>query len=85
MAKLVLSPRGVILGVTIVAPGAGEMIGMWALAIQKRMKVDAIAGLTLPYPTLAETGRRAAGAWYTPSLFSARMRFLVGLTQRLLP
>ena len=85
MAKLVLSPRGVILGVTIVAPGAGEMIGMWALAIQKRMKVGAIAGLTLPYPTLAETGRRAAGAWYTPSLFSARMRFLVGLTQRLLP
>ncbi|MBC7430742.1 MAG: FAD-dependent oxidoreductase [Rubritepida sp.] len=85
MAKLVLSPRGVILGVTIVAPGAGEMIGMWALAIQKRMKVGAIAGLTLPYPTLAETGRRAAGAWYTPSLFGARMRFLVGLTQRLLP
>lgn len=85
LVKLVLSPRGVILGATIVAPCAGEMIGLWALAIQKRMKVGAIAGLTLPYPTLAETGRRAAGAWFTPSLFSARMRFLVGLTQRFLP
>ena len=85
MVKLVLSPRGVILGATIVAPGAGEMIGMWALAIQKGLKVGAIAGLTLPYPTLAETGRRAAGAWFTPTIFGPRMRFLVGLTQRFLP
>ena len=85
MIKLVLSPKGVILGVTIVAPGAGEMIGMWALAIQKRMKIGTIAALTMPYPTLAEVGRRAAGSWFTPTIFGPRVRFLVGLTQRFLP
>jgi len=85
MIKLVLSPKGVILGATIVAPGAGEMISLWGLAIQKGMKIGAIAGVTFPYPTLAEVGRRAAGAWFTPTIFSPRMRFLVGLTQRFLP
>ena len=85
LIKLVLSPRGVILGATIIGPGAGEMIGLWGLAIQKRMKIGAIAGVTFPYPTLAEIGRRAAGAWFTPALFGAKTRFFVGLTQRFLP
>ncbi len=85
MIKLVLSSKGVILGATIVAPGAGEMIGLWALAIQKKMKVGSIAALTFPYPTLSEVGRRAAGAWFTPTIFGPRIRFLVGLTQRFLP
>ena len=85
LIKLVLSPQGVILGATIIAPGAGEMISLWGLAIQQRMKIGAIAGVTFPYPTLAEIGRRAAGAWFTPALFGAKTRFFVGLTQRFLP
>jgi len=85
LIKLVLSPKGVILGATIVGPGAGEMIALWGLAIQKSMKIGAIAGVTFPYPTLSEVGRRAAGAWFTPTLFGPKTRFLVGLTQRFLP
>jgi len=30
-----------------------------------------------PYPTLGEAGKRAAGAFYTPKLFSGRTRGLV--------
>jgi len=85
LIKLVLSPRGVILGATIIGPGAGEMISLWGLAIQQRMKIGAIAEVTFPYPTLAEIGRRAAGAWFTPALFGAKTRFFVSLTQRFLP
>jgi pyruvate/2-oxoglutarate dehydrogenase complex dihydrolipoamide dehydrogenase (E3) component len=85
LIKLVLSPRGVILGATIIGPGAGEMISLWGLAIQQRMKIGAIAGVTFPYHTLAEIGRRAAGAWFTPTLYGAKTRFFVGLTQRFLP
>ncbi|WP_368418795.1 NAD(P)/FAD-dependent oxidoreductase [Rhodovarius sp.] len=85
LIKLVLSPKGLILGATIIGPGAGEMISLWGLAIQQRMKIGAIAGVTFPYPTLAEIGRRAAGAWFTPALFGAKTRFFVGLTQRFLP
>jgi hypothetical protein len=61
------------------------MISLWGLAIQQRMKIGAIAGVTFPYPTLAEIGRRAAGAWFTPALFGAKTRFFVSLTQRFLP
>jgi pyruvate/2-oxoglutarate dehydrogenase complex dihydrolipoamide dehydrogenase (E3) component len=85
LAKVVLSPRGRILGATIVAPRAGEMIGMWGLAIQRRLKIGAIASSLAPYPTMSEISKRAAGSFYTSTLFGPRTRRLVGLVQRLMP
>ncbi|MCU0983942.1 MAG: FAD-dependent oxidoreductase [Acetobacteraceae bacterium] len=85
LIKIVLGKRGRILGVTIVAPRAGEMLGLWGLAIQKRLAIGAIASSLAPYPTMAEIGKRAAGKWYTPTLFGARTRRVVGLLQRFLP
>jgi pyruvate/2-oxoglutarate dehydrogenase complex dihydrolipoamide dehydrogenase (E3) component len=85
LAKIILGAKGRILGATILAPRAGEMIGLWGLAIQAKMKIGAVAQMMAPYPTLSEISKRAAGGFYTPSLFSARTRFLVGWIQRLLP
>lgn len=85
LIKVVLGKRGRILGATIVGPHAGEMIGLWGLAIQQGLKIGAIAGTILPYPTVSEISKRAAGGFYTPSLFSARTRWIVGLVQRYLP
>jgi len=85
LIKVVLGRRGRILGATIVAPRAGEMIGLWGLAIQKRLGIGAIASSLAPYPTMSEISKRAAGGYYTPSLFGRRSRCLVGLIQRLLP
>ena len=65
LVKLVTDRRGRILGVTIVGAGAGELISLWSLAVSRRLKVSAIAGLVLPYPTLSETGKRAAVAFYS--------------------
>jgi len=36
-----------------------------------------------PYPSLSEINKRAAGAWYTPRLFSKRTREFVKLLQLL--
>ncbi|WPB87181.1 dihydrolipoyl dehydrogenase family protein [Sediminicoccus rosea] len=85
LAKIILGGGGRILGATILAPRAGEMIGLWGLAIQSRMKIGAVAQMMAPYPTMSEISKRAAGAFYTPSLFSARTRRIVGWIQRLLP
>jgi len=85
LAKIILGPRGRILGATILAPRAGEMIGVWALAIQQKLKIGAIASMIAPYPTMSEISKRAAGSFYTPRLFSARTQRLVGLIQRWLP
>lgn len=85
LAKVVLGRRGRILGATILAPRAGEMIGMWGLAIQQGLKIGAVASSLAPYPTMSEISKRAAGSFYTPTLFGPRTRRLVGLVQRLLP
>jgi pyruvate/2-oxoglutarate dehydrogenase complex dihydrolipoamide dehydrogenase (E3) component len=82
-AKLVVTPAGRVLGAGFLAPHAGEMIGAWTLAIAHRIKLSAMAGMIVPYPTLAEAGKRAAGSFYTPRLFSARTQWLVRLLSRL--
>jgi pyruvate/2-oxoglutarate dehydrogenase complex dihydrolipoamide dehydrogenase (E3) component len=85
LAKIVVGSRGRILGATIVGPRAGELIGTWALAIAQRLGIGAVAGVVLPYPTLSEVSKRAAGSYYTPRLFGAFTRRIVGLVQRLVP
>jgi pyruvate/2-oxoglutarate dehydrogenase complex dihydrolipoamide dehydrogenase (E3) component len=76
--KLVTSKRGRILGATIVGPHAGELITTWTLAVGQKMKVGAFLGTVIPYPTLAEIGKRAAVAYYTPSLTSPWARRIIG-------
>lgn len=81
--RVVTDKKGLILGASIVGPSAGELIGLWALAITNGMKIGAVTGMIAPYPTLGEISKRAAGAWYTPSLFSDKTRRIVGLLQKL--
>jgi pyruvate/2-oxoglutarate dehydrogenase complex dihydrolipoamide dehydrogenase (E3) component len=81
--KAVVSPKGIVLGATIVGRHAGELILPWVLAVRKKLKVADMTGIIAPYPTLSEVSKRVAGAWYTPKLFSARTRRLVGWMQRL--
>ena len=76
MVKL-LAHRGRVVGASIVGPQAGEQIALWCLAVATRAKVSTLAGLVLPYPTLGEAGKRAAGSLFTPTLFGARSRALV--------
>ena len=73
----VLSRRGRAIGATIVGPHAGELVLPWVLAISKGLKMGDLAGLIVPYPTLSEITKRAAGSYFTPALFSLRTRTLV--------
>lgn len=73
-------------GVTIVGSGAGEMIGLWALVMTSRLKINALAGTILPYPTLGEISKRAAGAYFSPKLFDSQIvKRVVGMVQRFIP
>jgi pyruvate/2-oxoglutarate dehydrogenase complex dihydrolipoamide dehydrogenase (E3) component len=84
LVKLVVS-KGRVVGAGILAPGAGEIIGAWTLAVASRTKLSALAGLIAPYPTRSEAGKRAAGSYYTAKLFSDWTRTLVRLLARWLP
>lgn len=60
--QLVVRDGGV-LGATIVADHAGELIMPWVVAIKRRIKLGAMLSLIYPYPTLSEVNRAAAGEW----------------------
>lgn len=73
-------------GAAIAGPQAGELIGFWALAIQSKLKLSAIAGTVLPYPTLGEVSKRAVSAYFSPKLFdNPWLKRFVRLVQRFWP
>ncbi|MCB1367031.1 MAG: FAD-dependent oxidoreductase [Rhodobacteraceae bacterium] len=79
----VMVVKGRPVGVSIVGAQAGELIGLWSLAIANRLKMGAIAAMVTPYPTLAEINKRAAGAYFSPRLFDNPMvKRIVRLVQR---
>ncbi len=83
LVKAITDRRGRILGAGIVAPNAGELIQPWCLALSRRLKISALASFVPPYPTLGEASKRAAGSYFTDTLFGPRTRWLVRLLSRL--
>jgi pyruvate/2-oxoglutarate dehydrogenase complex dihydrolipoamide dehydrogenase (E3) component len=82
----VMVVKGRPVGASIVGAQAGELIGVWALAIANRLKMGQIAAMVAPYPTLGEINKRAAGAYFSPRLFdNPTVKRVVGLVQRWLP
>ncbi|MBY4894724.1 FAD-dependent oxidoreductase [Rhodobacteraceae bacterium N5(2021)] len=79
----VMVVEGKPVGATIVGAQAGELIGVWSLAIANKLKMSAVANMITPYPTLGEVNKRAASAYFTPKLFDSPMvKKVVGFVQR---
>ncbi len=82
----VMVVRGRPVGASIVGAGAGELIGVWALALSSRLRMSQVAGMVAPYPTLGEVSKRAAGAYFAPRLFeNPKLGRAVRTLQRWLP
>lgn len=82
LIKMVTNNKGLIVGVSIVGTGAGEMMNMWALAITNKMKVGDVVGYVSPYPTLSEIGKRAAVTNYTSLARKPIIRSLIRFLQK---
>jgi pyruvate/2-oxoglutarate dehydrogenase complex dihydrolipoamide dehydrogenase (E3) component len=80
--KIVVGKRGRILGVTIVGAGAGELITVWTLAIDRRVDLGAVAGIMVPYATLGEIGKWAARTYLMSSLTSSSVRRIIAWLRR---
>ncbi len=82
----VMVVKGKPVGASIVGAHAGELIGVWALAIANGLKMRAISNMVAPYPTLGEINKRAAGAYFSPKLFdNPTVKRVVGFVQKYLP
>ncbi len=79
MIKVIASPGGYVLGVSILGHMAGELIYPWVIAINCKLKLSDIASSIAPYPTLNELNKRVAGNFYAPKLFSRYVKWLTRL------
>ncbi len=79
LVKVMTDKSGKVLGASIVGPGAGDLIQAWAFALSNKQKIKAFTNYIAPYPTRGEASKRAAGAFYTPALFSDKTRKLISL------
>jgi pyruvate/2-oxoglutarate dehydrogenase complex dihydrolipoamide dehydrogenase (E3) component len=82
-AKVIVAKNGKVLGCAIAAPRAGDLLTPWTLAIAKGLKVQDIAGLVFPYPTLSEVSKRAAVEFLRPAAQNAWLRRAIGWARRL--
>jgi pyruvate/2-oxoglutarate dehydrogenase complex dihydrolipoamide dehydrogenase (E3) component len=84
--KILVDPRGKLLGCQIVGARAGEIIHEWVLAVSGGLGLSKMAEAVHIYPTLSEISKRAAGQYYADKLFSDRtrgiLRFLFQLKGR---
>jgi pyruvate/2-oxoglutarate dehydrogenase complex dihydrolipoamide dehydrogenase (E3) component len=81
--KLIIGKSGKLLGATIVGAESGELLGPITLALSSKLGVRALTGPVLSYPTRSEIWKRAAGAYFTPTLFSPGTRALVNILKRI--
>jgi pyruvate/2-oxoglutarate dehydrogenase complex dihydrolipoamide dehydrogenase (E3) component len=65
-----------ILGATIVATHAGDMISEFTLAMKGGLGLNTIASTIHPYPTQAEVVKKAANAWRKTTLTEGKKQFL---------
>lgn len=72
--KLLLDEKERPLGVQILGPSAGDLLGEWAAVFAGKMKMSTLAGAVHPYPTLAEINKRLAGDVFSPKIFSDKVK-----------
>ena len=78
--------KGRPVGVSIVGPGAGELINLWALVLANGLKMSQVAAMVSPYPTMGEINKRLAGAYFSPRLFdNPTVKRIVGIVQKFIP
>jgi len=68
-----------ILGATIVAAHAGEMISEFTVLMKAGLGLSTITGTIHPYPTQAEVIKKVANAWRKTTFTEGRKRFLTKL------
>ncbi len=81
--KILVDPRGRVMGCQIAGPHAGELIHEWVAVINGGVKLTTVAGAIHTYPTLAEISKKTAADYVAEKLFSDRVRKFLHVLFRL--
>jgi pyruvate/2-oxoglutarate dehydrogenase complex dihydrolipoamide dehydrogenase (E3) component len=66
--RVVTRGKGRIVGATIVATGAGELLMAIVVAMKQKMPLAKLSRVIYPYPTMVEAVKRTADAFYREKL-----------------
>ncbi len=72
--KMILDAKEKPLGVQILGPQAGELLSEWVAVLNGNMKLSSLASAVHPYPTLAEINKRVVGNFFSPKIFSEKVK-----------
>jgi pyruvate/2-oxoglutarate dehydrogenase complex dihydrolipoamide dehydrogenase (E3) component len=77
--KMLVSPKGKLLGCQIIGAHAGELIHEWIIAHSAGVKISTIAGAVHVYPTISEISKRVAGDLFASKIFSEKTKTMLRL------
>jgi len=72
--KMLLDEKENPIGVQILGPHAGELLNEWVAALNGKVKLSTLASAVHPYPTLSEINRKVVGAYFSPKIFSDKVK-----------
>ena len=70
MIKMLLDEKEKPVGVQILGPYGGDLLGEWVAVLNGKVKLSTLAGAIHPYPTLGEINKRVAGSFLSKKIFS---------------
>jgi len=72
--KMLLDKKEKPIGIQILGPHAGDLVGEWVAILNGRVKLATLAGAVHPYPTIAEINKRVAGSFFATKIFSEKVQ-----------
>lgn len=72
--KMILDEKEKPIGVQILGPHAGDLLGEWVAILNGKVKLSTLAAAIHPYPTIGEINKKVAGAFFSPKIFSEKVQ-----------
>ncbi|MCG6974766.1 MAG: FAD-dependent oxidoreductase [Desulfobacterales bacterium] len=72
--KMLLDEKEKPIGVQIVGPHAGDLVCEWVAVLNGKVKLSTLAAAVHPYPTIGEINKKVAGTFFTPKIFSDKIK-----------
>jgi pyruvate/2-oxoglutarate dehydrogenase complex dihydrolipoamide dehydrogenase (E3) component len=72
--KMLLNEKEKPIGVQIAGPHAGDLVSEWVAVLNGKVKLSTLAAAVHPYPTIGEINKKVAGTYFTPKIFSDKIK-----------
>jgi len=71
---MILDEKEKPIGVQILGPNAGDLLAEWVAILNGKVKLSTLAAAVHPYPTIGEINKRVAGTYFSPKIFSDKVK-----------